>query len=54
MARKMVTWVLCGEEIFGKITAYASLGGRKRCYKFVEFGRPVSRQMIFDMSFFEL
>lgn len=52
MARKMVTWVLCGEEIFGKMIAYASLGGRKCSYEFVEFGRPVSRQKTVNMSFF--
>lgn len=51
MTRKTVTWVLCGEEIFGKIIAYATLGGRKHSYESVEFGRPVSRQKIVSMSF---
>lgn len=53
MARKMVTRVLCGEEIFGKIIAYGSLGGRNRPNESVEFGRPLSRQKIVNMSFFE-
>ena len=43
----------CMEEIFGKIIAYGSLGGRNRPNESVEFGRPLSRQKIVNMSFFE-